>query len=164
MIKQFIFLYSMKAILLFLGLFFTISSFAQSEIPIYNWKSYLPHLNGEVVAQSDDKIIYGTEWSLLTIDKQDGSFDFISKVEGLSDIGIKDMVYDDFNDQLIVIYDNSNIDIIKDDEVFNVNNIKNNTNIVGDRSINGVEVTNGGEAFYLATSFGIVEYLSLIHI
>ena len=130
--------------------------FAQSEIPIYSWKSYLPYLNGEAVTQNDSKIIYGTEWSLLTLDKEDGSVDFISKVEGLSDIGINIVSYDNQNDQLIVVYDNSNIDLIKDDEVFNVNNIKNNINIVGDRRINALEIADNN--CYLATAFGIVEY------
>ncbi len=147
----------MKIRLLFYSLFLTSILNAQSDIPIFQWKSYLPHLNGEVVAQSENKIIYATEWSLLTIDKNDMSYDFLSKVEGMSDIGIKDLNYDQFNDQLIVVYDNSNIDIIKDDEIFNVNNIKNNTNIVGDRSINALEVANANSC-YFATSFGIVEY------
>jgi ligand-binding sensor domain-containing protein len=141
-------------------LFLTIiylQAFAQSDIPINGWKSYLPQLNGEVVTQSDDKIIYGTEWSLFTIDKEENFVEFLSKVEGLTDIGINIVAYDDFNDQLITIYDNSNIDIIAGSEVFNVNNIRNNANIVGDRSINAIEIASANSSF-LATAFGVVEY------
>jgi len=130
---------------------------AQSDIPIYGWKSYLPYLNGRIVTQSPTKIIYATEYSIISIDKEDDSVNFLSKVEGLSDICVDRMAYDVLNDQLIVVYLNSNIDIIKDDEVFNVKDIKINTNIVGDRRINALEIASS-EFAYFAASFGIVEY------
>ncbi len=148
---------AVRHLLILSFIFFSLKGYTQSEIPIYSWRSYLPYLNGEAVTQNDTKIIYGTEWSLLTLDKEDGSVEFISKVEGLSDIGINIVSFDDQNDQLIVVYDNSNIDLVRDDEVFNVNNIKNNTNIVGDRRINALEIASNNFC-YFATAFGIVEY------
>ena len=147
----------MKLFQLLLLFTFSFQAFAQSDIPVYGWRSYLPYLNGEVVTQSPTKIIYGTEWSLFTIDKEENFVEFLSKVDGLNDIGIKELKYDSVNDQLIVVYDNSNIDILKDDQIFNVNNIKNNSNIVGDRSINALELANANNC-YFATSFGVVEY------
>lgn len=147
----------MKLFQLLLLITISFQAISQSDIPVYGWRSYLPYLNGEVVTQSPTKIIYGTEWSLFTIDKEENFVEFLSKVDGLNDIGIKQLKYDPLNDQLIVVYDNSNIDLVKDDQIFNVNNIKNNPNIVGDRSINALELTNGSNC-YFATSFGVVEY------
>lgn len=147
----------MKLLQLLFLLSISLQIFAQSEIPIYGWKAHLPYLNGEAVTQSQNKIIYATEWSLFTIDKEENSVEFLSKVDGLNDVGIKKVEYDLVNDQLIVVYDNSNIDLIKDDQIYNVNNIKNNPNIVGDRSINALEIANGNNC-YFATSFGVVEY------
>ncbi len=147
----------MKCKTIYFFLLFSVVLQAQSDLPIYGWKSYLPYLNGRLVTQSDTKIIYATEYSILSIDKEDDSVNFLSKVEGLSDICVEQMIYDEFNDQLIVVYLNSNIDLIKDDEVFNIKDIKNNTNIVGDRRINALEVANS-EHVYFATAFGIVQY------
>jgi len=147
----------MKLRYIYLFLLFSFVTSAQSDIPIYGWKSYLPYLNGRIVAQSPTKIIYATEYSIFSIDKSDDSVNFLSKVEGLSDICVEQMAYDEFNDQLIVVYLNSNIDIIKDDEIFNVKDIKINTNIVGDRRINAMEIANS-EHVYFAAAFGIVEY------
>ncbi len=150
-----------KATLFWLSIFF--SAFflsdlgAQSNIPIGAWKSYLPYQKGVKITQSDTKIIYATDWSLFTIDKDDESVDFLSKVEGLSDVGISLIQYDSFNDQLFVIYDNSNIDIVKGDQIINVTDLLNNDNIVGDRSVEDIHIANA-QFCYLATAFGIVEY------
>ncbi len=150
-----------KAILLGFSILFFLTKApvldAQSNIPIGAWKSYLPYQKGVKITQSDTKIIYATDWSLFTIDKEDESVDFISKVDGLSDVGINLIEYDSFNDQLIVIYDNSNIDILKNDQIINVTDLLNNVNIVGDRSVEDVHIANA-QYCYLATAFGIVEY------
>jgi hypothetical protein len=86
--------------------------FAQSNIPIGAWKSYLPYKQGLTITQSSEKIIYGTPWSILTIDKDDDSVDFLSTVDGLTTVGIQKIAYDDTNEQLIIAYDDSAIDLI----------------------------------------------------
>ncbi len=146
------------SILLFVGLLF-FPSFSQENIAIGDWESYLPYQSGRWVTQSDEDIFYATEWSLMILDKEDLSSTFLSKVEGLSDTGIDLIEYDRFNDQLIVIYNNSNIDIIKNGEVFNEPSIKNNTNIIGSRKVNGIHIADPERVFF-STAFGILEYRS----
>ena len=123
---------------------------------IGDWESHLPYQSFKRITQSQDKIIYATQWSILLIDKDDFSYEEMSKVEGLSDIGVSEIAYDDFNEQLFVAYDNTNIDIIVGDEVINLPNIKSNLSITGNKAINKIHVANGQFA-YLATSFGLVE-------
>ena len=143
-----------------LGLVLTVfasSIQAQSNIPIGTWKSYLPYQNGRLVTQNQDKVIYATEWSIMTIDKEDNAIDFLTKVEGLSDVGIELIEYDTFNDQLVIAYNNSNMDIVKDDQVINVSDLLRNTNILGDRTIQDIHIANE-KYCYIATAFGIVEF------
>jgi hypothetical protein len=132
-------------------------SLGQIDQQIGEWRSYLPYNDGRWVTQSEDKIYYATEQALFSINKEDVTdVMFKSKVEGLTDVGIRRIKYDDFNKQLIVVYNNSNIDIISDGEVINLSNIKNNQILTGDRSINDIHIPNG-ESIFFAAAFGIVE-------
>ncbi|NNF22829.1 MAG: hypothetical protein HKN67_12865, partial [Saprospiraceae bacterium] len=73
-----------KSILTFLLLFLVTLLPGQSNIAIGEWKSYLPYNTGVNLTQSDEKIYYGTELSVMSIDKEDFSIEYISKVEGLT--------------------------------------------------------------------------------
>jgi hypothetical protein len=145
-----------KALLLLIFISFNSIITAQSDIAIGQWKSYLPHKDAKYVTQSDTKIIYATDLSIFTIDKDDQSIEYISKVEGLSETGISAIEYDKFNDQLIIAYDNSAIDIVRSNEVIGVYDISDNTNFI-DRKINDIYVQNS-EWAYFATGFGVVQY------
>jgi hypothetical protein len=131
----------------------------QETAAIGEWESLLPYQTGKWVTQSDDHIYYATDLSLLILDKNDLSPSFISKVDGLSDTGIDLIKYDHFNEQLIIVYNNSNIDIIKDGEVLNESSIRDNSNIIGSRKINDVHIADQ-ERIFFSTAFGILEYRS----
>ena len=129
----------------------------QLDQRIGEWRSYLPYSDGRWVTQSDEKVYYSTDLSLFSIDKGDlTDVNFMSKVEGLTDVGIRRISYDKFNEQLIIVYSNSNIDIIVDGEVINLSDIKDNQVLTGDRSINDIHIPNE-ESVFFATAFGIVE-------
>ena len=64
---------------------------AQVEFPslaIGQWSQHLPWQRSVSVTQSDAKIYYATEWAVLELDKADRSAQFLTKVEGLSDVGM----------------------------------------------------------------------------
>ena len=111
------------------------------------------------MTQSDTKVIFSTDLSVFTIDKEDLSRETISKQDGLSDIGIAQLEFDIYNEQLIIAYDNSNLDLLTEDVVINLPNIQSNQNISGDRSINDIHVMNE-ESILLALGFGVVEIRS----
>lgn len=137
-----------------------ISSFsllkAQVNQEIGQWESYLPYRIGIDVTQSDSQIIYATAYGIMMIDKNDFSIQYLSKINGLSDIGIKDIDYDFFNDQLIIVYQNSNIDVLKDGQIINLSTIKENKSIIGSKAINDIYIYDRNSIF-LSTNFGIVE-------
>lgn len=127
-----------------------------AQTRIGDWESHLPYQSFKRITQSDNNIIYATDWSILLLDKDDFSSEELSKVEGLSDIGISEIAYDQNSEQLIIAYDNSNIDILIDRDVINLPNIKSNLSITGNKEINNIHVA-GDEYIYLATSFGLVQ-------
>lgn len=144
----------MRILLLFISIFFSLNITAQSAIG--QWESHLPYQSFKRITQSSDKIVYATSWSLLIIDKEDFSYEKLSKVEGLSDIGISEIDYDMTNEQLIVAYENSNIDIINGEDVINLPNIKSNLSISGNKEINKIHISDD-EFVYFATGFGLVQ-------
>ncbi len=131
---------------------------SQIDQKIGEWRSFLPYNAGRSVTQSDDKIYYATGLSVLTIDKNNvDDWSFTSKVEGLSDIGAYLVKYDPYNDQLFILYDNSNIDILKDGDIYNIPDIKDNQNLSGSIKINDIMIFDDHTLFF-TTDFGIVEF------
>ncbi len=144
---------------LFTSLFCT-TAFSQdsvqvNDLKIGQWKSHLPYHAGNWVTQSETTIYYASPFSLFTIEKEDFAVDFISTVDGLSDVGVNIIKYNPNSEALLVIYDNSNIDLIKPDGIVNFNDIQQNTSIVGDRTI--YDILFEGNAAFLSTGFGIVK-------
>ena len=137
--------------LAFLFVFNTLT--AQSNLRIGEWKSHLPYKLAQDIAQDDTKVYYTTKSSLYTINKDDGSTEFFSKVDGLSDIGTNIIRHDKFNDVLIMVYANSNLDIISQDEIFNLPFIL-TSQATGDKRVYDVYVDSETET-YMAMGFGM---------
>ena len=148
----------MRFILLFCFIS-TCTLYSQVPRAIGEWTDHLPYQHARWVTQSDTKVIFSTDLSVFTIDKEDLSRETISKQDGLSDIGIAQLEFDIYNEQLIIAYDNSNLDLLTEDVVINLPNIQSNQNISGDRSINDIHVMNE-ESILLALGFGVVEIRS----
>ena len=81
----------------------------------YNNKSVQALLKG-------DKIYGATTHQIFSIDSKK-NVELIGKSNGLNEIGIAAMAWDDLNQQLVIAYKNSNIDIIKGDNIYNINDI-----------------------------------------
>ena len=130
---------------------------AQSNLAIGQWQDFLPYQQGISVTQSPTKVYYATPQSIVSLDKEDGTVAFLSKSNGLSDVGISQVRFDPVHNQLYVIYTNSNIDVVREEGIINIPNILANTSISGSKQINDVFLDPQGIA-YLSTD------LSLIHI
>jgi hypothetical protein len=148
---------SIKYTLLVLVFAFSYEIQGQDSISIGSWESFLPYTTGNYLSQSEDKIIYSTKWSLFTIDKTDYSIELFDKINLLSDVGINKHQYDELTGQLIVAYDDSNIDIVRGSEVINIPDIRNNTSIIGDKEIYNMHCDGAG-VLYLSCGFGLVEF------
>ena len=142
----------MNNLVLLIVSFFSVSAFCQN-VEIGQWRDYLPYESGQFVAQMDDKIYLATENSLFYFDTNNQSINRLSKTNGLSDINISVMKKDSDNDLIIVAYENANIDIIYNNSVENISDIK-RANIIGLKSINNITFFENDA--YLSCSFGIV--------
>ncbi len=109
---------------------------AAKALAIGQWRTMLPLRNGQYVTQSATKIYYSTGQAILTLDKTENALDLITKVEGLSNSGIELIRYNAGSKTLVVVYDNSVIDLVRDNgKVLTLNQIANFSNIVGKKTI-----------------------------
>ena len=129
---------------------------AQDGVSIGNWRTHLPYQKVIKVEPVDNKIYAATEFELFYYDTQDNSVNILNKINGLSDIGISTMRYNQSQRKLFVAYSNANIDLIDHNgNIKNMNEIK-NKNIVGNKRINNVFFD--GDLAYVACGFGIVVF------
>lgn len=133
-----------------LTIFFSYTMFAQYA---GEWITYYSYSNVENLSQSSNKIYAVASGNLFSVEKTSSSLDLYSRVNGLSDNNVRFVEYDVDTDQLLVVYQNSNIDIISSRGVINISDIK-TKNIIGGKSINKVFFKN--KKAYLACDFGIV--------
>lgn len=140
-----------SAALLTLVLLFTLVSHAQ--IAIGEWRDHLPYNRALSVADAGQVIYCATEYSLFNFDQNDLSINRMSKVSGLSDIGISAIGYNDAYNTLVIAYTNTNIDLVKDGFIINISDIK-RKQILGNKTINSIYFSDS--LAYLACGFGIV--------
>lgn len=146
----------MNKILIFLFLLFFFNKNADSQsAAIGGWNAHMPFMNGLEVISAEDKIYCAARSGIFYLDKQDNSLNTITRVQGLSEVGIVAMAYDLRRNNVIVGYDNSNIDIIQDRHIINVRDIK-EKEIIGKKGINSITVLN--DSAYINCGFGSVIY------
>ncbi len=129
-------------------------SFGQNKLVIGQWKEHLPFKSGISVTQSDTKVYYGTPYALLIIDKADHSIQKVTKVEGLSQVGVSLVKYNRQSKVLVIVYENSVIDLVKEDGIFTLLNLPESNIILGEKKVYDVYMANDSIA-YLAANYGI---------
>ena len=135
-----------------------VSSFAiaQDGVSIGNWRTHLPYQEVIGVEPIGNKIYAATRYELFYYDTQDNSINILNKINGLSDIGISTIGYNESQRKLFVAYTNANVDLIDHNgNIHNMSDIK-EKNIVGNKSINHVYFQD--DLAYVACGFGIVVF------
>lgn len=129
--------------------------FTWGQLSVGQWKDHRGYNTTNSVAKVGDIVYVSNGTGLLKYSISEGSTEVISKANGLSDIGITLLRYNPYNNVLLVIYNNANIDVLKGDEFINFSDIKRKT-ITGKKNIN--EVTFKNNIAYLSCGFGIVVF------
>lgn len=119
--------------------------------PIGQWRE---HLNYQQTIQvvKGSQLYCATNKALFSID-DNNELTRYSKVTGLNDIGIRCIGWDASTNQLVIAYNNSNLDLLKGSIVYNIRDIANST-IAGDKSVQQIFCHNG--LAYLASGLGII--------
>ena len=145
-----------KYLIVLLLSFSSVWAFAQTAIG--EFRAHVS-MNKFLSVASDNETVYAaSDNGLFILDKatmndQEPQVSMWTKVEGLSDIDIVKIHSDRQNKILIVCYENGNIDMIQNDHLINISDIK-------DKSISGSKQLKNcrtfGDKAYLVYPFGIV--------
>ena len=126
---------------------------AQNHFSVETWRDHLPYSNATEIAQVDDLIYASTPYSLVEFNMNTNEITRFSKVNGLSETGIAEIVGSTVHNTLVIGYNSSNIDLIKNEKIINISAILNST-LIGDKTIYELYVLN--QFVYVCTGFGIV--------
>ncbi len=140
--------------ILFAFSFLAFHSLLAQSFSIGSWREHLPYLQGKVVALSPSRVFCATQDGLFSYEKGDNSLNRFSKLNGLNDFGISSIVYSETYHELIIAYNNTNIDLLNDEnKILNLSDIK-RKNIPGSKVINQLSLD--GRYVYFSCGFGIV--------
>lgn len=129
-----------------------IHSIAQN-IATGSWRIHLPYNDVISLAETPVYIYVSSEIGLYSFHKKSGEVQLFSKLDGFSDVEPVLLRYQSSGDALIVVYKNTNIDVIKGNRIINIPDILRKT-ILGVKEIYDIAIH--GNLAYLSCSFGVV--------
>jgi hypothetical protein len=130
------------------------SSIKAQEVGIGEWRDHLPYDYATNVEEFNSYIFASTPYSMFYYDREYNSIHRLSKVNGLSDLGVSDIDLNQDQKILVISYINTNVDLLYEDfSIINIPDIK-RKEILGNKTINSI--LNYGKYAYLSCGFGIV--------
>lgn len=142
-----------KAFLIF-SLFFSLTVFSQVGPGV--WQDHTSMSSCYSVTKRGEQVYASYFNGIVKIDEQELSPKTLCKINGLSDIGVRLLRTNPYNNKVLVVYENSNIDILdENDHVTNYAGIKLKT-FNGSKVIN--EIAFDKELAYFACGFGIIVF------
>lgn len=142
-----------KIFYLVTGLGLWLAPSLQGQITLGQWRTHLPYKYCILTEATDDQVFCSTTGGLFYYGLEDNSIVKVSKIDGLSDNGVAAMRWSSELGTMIMAYENSNIDLIRENLIVNIPDIM-KKQIPGDKSIYDIYFI--GHDAYLSTGFGIV--------
>lgn len=132
-----------------------IAAATNGNAAIGSWRAYMAYSEIQQIKEAGNVLFVRASNSLYQYNTTDQSITTYDKTTGMSDTYITRIDWNKTARKLIVIYDNSNIDLV--DIAGNITNISDlySSTMTEDKTVNST--TNSGEFTYLATNFGVVK-------
>lgn len=142
----------MRWVLSSLVVLFGWTSFSQ-DIAMGTWRTHFSYSNAKILEVTSDKIFCASENGLFSREIASGSLRRLSKIDGLSDVGVSSMRYDPSLNVLVIGYRSGFVDFVFEDKLLSISDIA-NTNLEVEKTIN--DITFGPSRTYLATDLGVI--------
>jgi len=139
--------------IIFSLLYFLISSVTSAQMAIGEWQTHLAYNNVTQTAPADNLIYALSDGALFSYNTEDQSISLFNKVNLLSDTGISYIKYSSIHNTLIIVYKNSNIDLLINKSIYNIPDFMNKT-MSQDKTLNSINIV--GDYAYFSTNFGIL--------
>jgi ligand-binding sensor domain-containing protein len=138
---------------LFVIPFLLLSLNGRTQVKVGEWQDQLAFGQAISLVESKGIIWCATRSGLFSYDPLSGETSKWSKINGLSDVEIACLAFSEEHNTLIIAYANSNLDLLRNNQIINIPDIKRKP-ITGSKRINSIQV-DGNEAL-LSCGFGII--------
>ncbi len=129
------------------------SAVLSAQISVGTWRTHTSYSVGQSVAYTGTKVYSVAGGSLFSYSISEKSTALYNATNGLHDVNVKFIAYNTQYKVLVVVYENSNIDLITEGGVTNVSDISRKT-LSGSKSINRASFD--GKNCLLSTDFGLI--------
>ncbi len=138
-----------------ISIFFLLASLPglHCQTPVGSWSDHLVYNSASAVCASSKEIYASTGSSILVFNREYDELKKMSTINGLTETGISKINWSEENNTLVIAYNTTNIDLIKNNIIYNIPDISRKY-IAGKKEVNRIRTK--GKYAYLACSFGIV--------
>jgi TSS9, PorZ, N-terminal beta-propeller domain/Two component regulator propeller len=143
----------LKNLIVLILIFLNSIAVGQIDVGIRQWRIHLPYNAVHSIAETPTHLFIGSERGFYTFHKKSGETEIFSKVNGFSDVEVSKLKYHEGLDIMFIAYENTNIDILQGNKIYNISDILRKS-ILGLKRINDIHFE--GNLAYLSCSFGIV--------
>ncbi|QNH61755.1 two-component regulator propeller domain-containing protein [Hymenobacter sediminicola] len=144
-----------RVVLLVASLLAAPATLQAQSVGFGDWQLHLPTSGARVLAEAGNRIYVAADNSFYYFDKETSTTTLLSSRDGLNGAGVKTIAYDSVSQQLLVAYQDANLDLISADagRIRNISDIQ-RKQLSGSKAINAISFS--GQRAYLACDFGIV--------
>ena len=140
---------------------FTLFTFLFAGTVVYGqdaigtWKDHLNYSNTNDLDILGSKVYVSAGNAIFILNTEDNSLSRLNRVMGLSDVGISAIRANRDLDMLIIGYINGNLDILQNNKIINITDIK-NSSVAGDKRIRHINFYENSAL--LSTGVGIIDF------
>ena len=119
-----------------------------------NWRVHLPYQSAFELTETPQELVVIAEEGTFFLSKEEGSIKRISKIDGFSATRMSVAKYNKKTETLMIAYQDGNIDLVRNNQITNIDFIVNSNSIQGIKRLNHIHFIE--EDAYLSTSFGLI--------
>jgi len=120
-----------------------------------DWRVHLPYERCHHLTENQDKIFAASTFGFFSYNKNDGSLERLSSINGFAEGEVSVMEYDPQTDKVWIAYANSKIDVVRKQKITPLNDLFRSTT-PGNKTIYHINFAN--RLAYISTGIGIVVY------
>ncbi|MEQ8679901.1 MAG: hypothetical protein RID25_09095 [Cyclobacteriaceae bacterium] len=145
--------FMLKTVLSSLYFLLFVAGLTAQNIPLDAWRTHFSYQQVKLLIEANDKIFCAAENGLFYYNLQDQSINKLTKINGLSDVGISAMAYHQPSNMLVIGYGAGGIDLITEAGTTTIRDFK-DTDLVEDKEIKNIQFWNAD--ILVATSLGVI--------
>ena len=97
---------------------------SNGQTPVGTWSDHLKYNTANSVAVGNEEVYASTGSSIIVYNKEFAELKKMSRINGLTETGISTIGWSEENKTLVIAYSTTNVDLVKNNVIFNTLYIK----------------------------------------